>query len=138
MLGQGCTEGSLSLTRSVLKLSREAKTMPVSPRWTREELILALDLYFRIQPLPRDEKHPEVVRLSEILRQLPIHKERPDPARFRSPMGVLLKLRDLSRFDPPDPSPVFRGSKLDEEVWNEFAGDRERLAEAVQAVLKTL
>lgn len=109
--------------------------MPLSPRWTREELILALDLYFRIQPLPKAEKHPEIVRLSEILRQLPIHKVRPDPARFRSPTAVLFKLWDLSRHERPEPHD-FKGSKLDEEVWNEFAGKRKQLADAARTVLR--
>lgn len=74
-------------------------------------------------------------RLSETLRQLPIHKDRPDPIRFRSPTAVLFKLWDLSRHKQPEPH-HFKGSKLDEKVWNELAGDRERLAEAARAVLR--
>ena len=32
-----------------------------NPPWTRDELILALEIYFRVSPLHTSEKHPEIV-----------------------------------------------------------------------------
>ena len=63
-----------------------------NPPWERDELILALDLYFRHDPLHISDSHPEVVKLSKILNSLPIHQDRPDAIRFRNPNGVYMKL----------------------------------------------
>ena len=46
------------------------------PRWHRDEIILALDLYRTIEPREMDNKNPKVIELSELLNRLPIHKER--------------------------------------------------------------
>jgi 5-methylcytosine-specific restriction protein A len=42
------------------------------PNWTREELILALDLFFRVNPIHTTEEHPEIIKLSRVLNELPI------------------------------------------------------------------
>ena len=46
------------------------------PRWHRDEIILALDLYRTIEPREMDNKNLKVIELSELLNRLPIHKER--------------------------------------------------------------
>jgi 5-methylcytosine-specific restriction protein A len=71
-----------------------------NPPWQRDELILALDLYFRHPPNSISKTHPEVLALSELLNALPIHPHRPDAARFRNPAGVYRKLCNFLRFDP--------------------------------------
>jgi hypothetical protein len=71
-----------------------------NPPWQRDELILALDLYFRFPPSGISQDHPEVVRLSEILNALPIHAGRDGAATFRNPNGVYMKLCNFLRFDP--------------------------------------
>jgi 5-methylcytosine-specific restriction protein A len=65
-----------------------------NPPWQRDELILALDLYFRHRPDTINKKHPEVAELSEILNALPIHPDRPDAARF------YMKLCNFLALDP--------------------------------------
>jgi hypothetical protein len=54
--------------------------------WTRDELILALDLYHRYGRL--DDSRSEVVELSELLRKMAVHAAPPDPVRYRSPGSV--------------------------------------------------
>jgi hypothetical protein len=44
-----------------------------NPPWQRDELILALDLYFRHPPHAVSQTHPEVIAVSEMLNALPIH-----------------------------------------------------------------
>lgn len=106
-----------------------------NPNWTRDELILALDLYFKINPVHTSERHPEIVKLSGLLNQLPIHSERPDQEKFRNPNGVYMKLCNFLRLDPEyQGTGLDAGSKLDEEVWNEFSADKERLARIVRAI----
>jgi 5-methylcytosine-specific restriction protein A len=58
------------------------------PNWTRDELILALDLYFR-EPSARGSKtQPGVLELSYILIRLPIHNVDKLEEDFRNPNGV--------------------------------------------------
>ncbi len=38
-----------------------------NPKWHRDEIILALELYFRTEPGAMHNHNPEVIELSEIL-----------------------------------------------------------------------
>jgi 5-methylcytosine-specific restriction protein A len=105
------------------------------PDWSRDELILALELYFR-EPMARGSKtHPEVVNLSKILNQLPIHQGQALDDAFRNPSGVAMKLSNFLRLDPGyEGKGLSRGSKLEEEVWNTFVGDTERLMSVASVI----
>ncbi|NQW24468.1 MAG: HNH endonuclease [SAR202 cluster bacterium] len=76
--------------------------------------------------------------LSEELNRLPGHVIRPDAQRFRNPNGVYMKLSNFLRFDDSYAgSGLTHGGKLEEEVWRDFATDRDRLrrvADAIRAV----
>lgn len=111
------------------------------PDWTRDELILALDLYFR-EPSARGSKtHSGVLELSNILNQLPIHKANELEEDFRNPNGVGMKLSNFLRFDPAyTGAGLKRGSHLEEEVWNTYASNQKRLtatADAIRATINT-
>ena len=60
------------------------ETTQRNPAWTRDELILALDLYERVGARI-GTYHPEVVELSEVLRGLPLHPGVPRTGTYRSP-----------------------------------------------------
>lgn len=109
--------------------------MSRNPKWTRDELILALDLFFRVNPLHTSEKHPEIIALSDLLNKLPIHAKSETEENFRNPSGVYMKLCNFLRFDPTYPgSGLKAGSKLDQDIWDEFADDRRNLAIIAQAI----
>jgi len=109
--------------------------MPRNPAWTRDELILALDLYFRVDPVHTSEQNPDIQELSRVLNELPVHTDRPDGTRFRNPNGVYMKLCNYLRFDPEyEGAGLTRGGKLEKKVWEEFADDREVLAATAQAI----
>lgn len=109
--------------------------MPRNPTWARDELILALDLYLRVNPLHTSEKHPDIQELSRVLRALPVHANRPDPARFRNPNGVYMKMCNFLRLDPDyEGSGLKAGGRQEERIWEEFAGDVERLRATAQAI----
>lgn len=98
-----------------------------NPAWTKEELILALDLYFRIGFPNVTESHPEIIRLSAILQRLPFHANR--GSNFRNPTGVYMKLCNFLRLDPNYAGVgLDAGSKQDKIVWDEFAFDKPRLS----------
>lgn len=71
-----------------------------NPKWTRDELILALDLYFRCDPLKTNKSDPEIIALSDLLNSLPIHPQKAEFEKFRNPNGVYMKLCNFLRLDP--------------------------------------
>lgn len=74
--------------------------MARNPPWEADELILALDVYFRVPDARRSKSHLEVARLSEALRALPLPIDRPDPEKFRNINGAFLKLQNFKALDP--------------------------------------
>ena len=111
--------------------------MPRNPNWTRDELILALDLYFQFDRIP-SSKNPEVLTLSDTLNLLPIHKTDNKNQKFRNPEGVHMKLCNFLRFDPNYPGKgLDAGSKLDEIVWNDFSGNKTLLRRIANAIKET-
>lgn len=105
------------------------------PDWTRDELILALDLYFRKPAARGNKRHPANSELSEVLNRLPIHAANQREAGFRNSNGVSMKLSNFLRFDPTYRGRGLRaGNKLEEEVWATFATDRGRLTRVAAAI----
>lgn len=113
-----------------------------NPRWSRDELILGLELYFRINPLHTSEENPEIKCLSDILNLLPIHPKENHREKFRNPNGVYMKLCNYLRFDPDyKGAGLTRGGKLEESIWTEFAQDRtklKRVADSIKAAMSEL
>ncbi|MCB0735121.1 MAG: HNH endonuclease [Flavobacteriales bacterium] len=113
--------------------------MARNPNWHRDELILALDLYFNMSSGLMNASNPQIVELSKILNKLPIHTIRPDEVKFRNPNGVNLKLNNFKAFDPNyDGVGMERGGKLDEEVFQEFRNERIRLHQIADQIRKTV
>lgn len=111
--------------------------MARNPNWTRDELILALDLYFRVNPSHTSDKNPEIIQLSDLLNELPIHPRESIDEKFRNPNGVYMKLCNFLRLDPSYPGEGLKaGSKLEEEVWEEFSSDKEKLNEIANLIKK--
>lgn len=85
--------------------------------WTREESILAFDLYCRIPFKKTKANNPEVIKLAHALE--------------RSPAGVARKLGNLGAFDPElkkqDITGLSHTSDLDEAIWQEFNDNWEAL-----------
>jgi len=106
-----------------------------NPAWTRDELILALDLYFRSPAARGSKTHPEVIELSNLLNILPIHAGAKPGDTFRNENGVGMKLSNFLRYDPNyEGKGLERGSKLEEEVWNDFASDLAHLSRVATAI----
>jgi hypothetical protein len=85
-----------------------------NPDWTREELILALDLHLRRWGTVVSKDDPEIIKLSELLNSLPIHSDKPNTVTFRNPNGVFMKLGNFLRLDPNYPGEGLpRGNRLE-------------------------
>ena len=109
-------------------------------RWTRDELILALEQYFKTPPWTISRKHPAIVALSEELNQLAAYKDAPDQARYRNANGVYMKLMNLQFLDPARGGKgLDGGGKLVEpEIWAEYATDHAKLRQAAQTIRQAI
>jgi len=111
--------------------------MPRNRRWSRKELILALDLYFKIGP--KGSSHTDVIKLSETLNRLSDASKEGDPDKFRNPNGVGLKLSNFARLDGNySGKAMTHGNKLEPVVWDEFNNKRTALATAVAHIESSL
>lgn len=94
-------------------------------KWTREETILAFDLYCKIPFSKISKTNKEIIELAELI--------------GRTPSSVGLKMSNLAHFDPElqskSISGMAHGSKLDKEIWNEFSNNWEDLAYQAQRIL---
>lgn len=105
------------------------------PNWTREELILALDLYLSSGRKVLDSNRPETISLAALLNRLPHEDASRATAAKRTPGSVEAKLANFRAIDPMTTSAGFgNGSRLDLEVWNEFADKSELLMQAVAVI----
>ena len=86
--------------------------------WTRDEHIMAFNLYCKIPFGRQHSRAPEVIALAKLL--------------GRSPNSVALKLNNFSRLDPELQARGIKGmahgAKGEIEVWREFDDDPESLA----------
>jgi len=108
-----------------------------NPTWSRDELILALDLYVRFNGNPPGKSGMEVVELSQLLNKMgwQIANRSSD---FRNANGVYMKVMNFRRFDPAYISQgkkgLERGGKLEEEVWHHFAFEPIKLGQTAKAI----
>ena len=89
--------GGLPTARKLRELGFTV-TEPTSPRnpvWSRDELILALDLYMRHRPSFPDDRHPEVIELSRLLNRLAAMTKTAGCESFRNGNGVAMKLQNF-------------------------------------------
>lgn len=113
-----------------------------NPPWTRDELILALDLYLRNPKSPPGKSSTEVAELSSVLHLLGQRLGRASDGKYRNVNGVYMKMMNFRRFDPSATASgrvgLTRGNKEEEVVWREFASDPSRLAGIAAAITYAL
>ncbi|MBD0777996.1 HNH endonuclease [Maribacter sp. ANRC-HE7] len=86
--------------------------------WTREETIVAFNVYCKIPFKSSSKTNPTVIKYANII--------------GRSPSALNMKIGNFGRLDPELKKQGIKGlangSKLEEEVWNDFNGNWEELA----------
>lgn len=105
-----------------------------NPKWTRDETILALNLYHCIQGNIPSGSDVRIVELSRLLRSFPIHSNKPRRKSFRNPDGVVFKLLNLHKIATG--KGLGNTSKMDREVWEELGRDplrTKKLADLIKA-----
>ncbi len=117
----------------------ERLTMPRNPDWTRDELILTLDLYFRSGRRLLDANDMGVIELSSILNRLPVHAGETHGADFRNPNGISMNLANWLTVDPAySGAGLQRGNRLLRVVWATFANEPEKLRLTALAIRNTI
>lgn len=106
-----------------------------NPAWSRDELVLALDLYRKHEGRDPGDSHPDVIEVSVLLREM---ANEAGLSTFRNGNGVAMKLMNFRSLDPAFTSKGNKGlasaSKLDRIVWDEFAGRPLELAIAAASI----
>ncbi|AHG65491.1 HNH endonuclease domain-containing protein [Advenella mimigardefordensis DPN7] len=118
------------------ELPQRGKLPKLSSRnapWSRDELILALDLYMQHRESLPTKKAPEIAELSALLNQLGIILGRRHTDTYRNSEGVYMKLMNFRRLDPEytydGKKGLTRGNSDEVRVWALFAHDPRRLSE---------
>lgn len=87
-------------------------------KWTREETIIAFNVYCKIPFKDSRKTHPIIVKYAKII--------------GRSPSALNMKVGNLGRLDPKLKKMgivgLGHGAKVEEEVWNEFYENPDQLA----------
>lgn len=113
-----------------------------NPAWTRDELILALDLYLRHRDSLPSKHHPEVQALSRLLGRIGKTLGLSESGSFRNENGVYMKLGNFRRWDPEyikdGKTGLTKGNKDEGLVWDEFASAPDKLAAVVVAISSTV
>jgi len=103
-----------------------------NPKWSRDETILALQLYFDCGQTIPSAHDPRVVGLSGILRALPFHSSASKRESFRNADGVAFKLQNLRQVA------TGRGlgnvSETDRRVWAEFGQHPTKLKRTAELI----
>jgi 5-methylcytosine-specific restriction enzyme A len=106
-----------------------------NPTWSRDELILALDLYMQWNGNPPGKSSEPIVSLSRTLNRL---SGSPASEDFRNANGVYMKIMNFRRFDPRYTGQgkvgLQRGGKEEESVWQDYADEPLRLHEVAEAI----
>ena len=108
--------------------------MPATARWSRDELILVLDLYFEMDyASAAPEGDERIASLARTLSSLPLRDEDDAPSE-RNERDVSLILGDYLRFDPEHAVIKARIGEKAEQVWEAFANDRDRLQQTAESI----
>ncbi|MCT4582036.1 MAG: HNH endonuclease [Flavobacteriales bacterium] len=110
-----------------------------NPKWQKDEIILALDLYFDLEPGQIHSRNPKIIELSEVLNKLPIHENIPDKNKFRNSNGVGLKLSNFLAIDPNYEGKGMQSySKLDKSVFDEYHNNQAELKKTANQIKETI
>ncbi|WP_192822019.1 HNH endonuclease [Rufibacter sp. LB8] len=86
--------------------------------WTRDETIIAFNVYCKIQFKKSSKTNPTIIKYANII--------------GRSPSALNMKIGNFGRLDPELRSQgivgLSNGGKLEETIWNEFHGNWDKLA----------
>lgn len=97
-------------------------------KWTREETIVAFNVYCKIPFKNCNKVHPMIIKYAKIL--------------GRSPSALNMKIGNIGRLDPDLKKQgiigLSHGAKLEEDIWNEFYENPDKLAFESEKIIAEL
>ena len=97
-------------------------------KWTREETIVAFNVYCKIPFKNSSKTHPMIIKYAKLL--------------GRSSSALNMKIGNIGRLDPnlkeQGITGLIHGAKMEEEVWKEFYDNPERLAFESEKIIAKL
>ena len=91
-------------------------------KWTRDDTIIALYLYYHLPAREVDMPSPEINRVAELIGV--------------KSGSVRMKIRNFRSLDPQNHLPSLSNcSRLSEEVWEEFLGNKEKLKKENERII---
>jgi predicted HNH restriction endonuclease len=124
------------------EVAAEQQASKLDPAWSRDELLLALELYLTHRGAPPSNDSPEVRDLSELLNAMGRVLGQARSGTYQNPNGVYMKMMNYRRFDPDYTGNgkigLTKGSSDESVVWSEFAGDLIRLRSICEAIRKAI
>lgn len=120
-------------------MTNEEASKRRNPAWTRDELLVALDYYFRHPGESHDPGKASVEELTLQIGQVAKSLGITGSDTLRNANGVSMKLLNFRAHDPDYQARgrvgLNRGNKLEGEVWREFEDERDQLRRIVRAIL---
>jgi 5-methylcytosine-specific restriction protein A len=107
-----------------------------NPNWTKDETILALNLYFQLDGKIPGSSSQAVQELSLLLNQLPIHALELRNKKFRNPDGVAFKLQNIRSVATG--VGLSNTSRTDKEIWNLYGENRGEVAKIAETIRKSI
>ena len=96
--------------------------------WTRDEMVIAFNLYCKIPFSKIDNSNPKIINLANAL--------------GRTPSALSWKLANFARLDPTlqerGISGATHGGKLEKKIWDEFNGDWQKLSYESEKLLSSV
>lgn len=106
------------MRRALLHTQSDKCMLTERRKWNREETIIAFNLYCKLPFSQCTSTNPTIIRIAAALN--------------RTPSALSMKIGNLASLDPDLKKQGFtglvNGSRLDEEIWNEFKDDWSGLA----------
>ncbi len=99
-----------------------------NPNWTREETIVAFNVYCKVPFKDSSKSNPIIKEYAQIL--------------GRTPSALNMKIGNIGRLDPDlqkqGITGLVHGAKMEEEIWKEFYGNPEKLAFESEKIIAEL
>lgn len=126
------TGGDASVANRLRQLGFELETPRRNPDWSRDELILALDLYLTNPANPPGKGSSAVAALSDLLNKMHRLNGVEGSDTLRNPNGVYMKMMNFRAIDPTFIAQgkvgMQSGGRLEKIVWADYEGRRAGLA----------
>lgn len=136
------TGGEASVGRKLRQLGFVIDAPERNPPWSRDELILALDLYFTNPASPPGKGSGAVTELSTILNKLHRLNGVSGAPTLRNENGVYLKMMNLRSLDPAYTAQgkvgMQSGGALEKFVWAEYEGRTADLKADAELIRQTV